>query len=110
MLHHLLEAHVHESHAVLERASETVTPPVGIGRQELRYQVSVAGMDFHAVKAGVAGRIDGLAELAGERAEFILTETADKCRAVEIETCRSAHRSASGRGAVRHITAMAYLD
>ena len=34
-IHHLLHAHTHEAHTVVERAAEPVAAAVGVGRQEL---------------------------------------------------------------------------
>ena len=55
-------AHAHKSHAVVERASVFVTPPVGVRGQELADEITVSGMDFYCVESGITCCIDGSAK------------------------------------------------
>ena len=45
-LHHLLHAHAHEAHAVVERTAVLVATVVGIGREELADEVAVSGVNL----------------------------------------------------------------
>ena len=109
-LHHLVEAHVHEAHAVLERAAETVAAAVGVGRQELRYKVAVAGMHLHTVETGVAGCVHGVAETTGYHLEFVGTQSAAESGRIEIEAGGGTYGCAAGSGPVGHVAAVAYLN
>ena len=76
-VHHLLEAHAHEAHPVVERAAVFVVPVVGVGRQELRNEVAVPGVHLHRVESGGMSCSHGLAEVFGNLHYFVPAHFAD---------------------------------
>ena len=76
-VHHLLEAHAHEAHPVVERAAVFVAAVVGIGREELRDEVAVPGVHLDAVETGGMSCSHGLAEVFGNLHYFVPAHFAD---------------------------------
>ena len=105
----LVDTHAHKPHTIVERAAKLVAAMIGIWRKELAYQISVAGMDFNTVEAGIDGQPHSIAEVAGNVADFVLREAAHKCWRIKVEARRRAHRSLSANGAVRHVSAVTEL-
>ena len=104
--HHLVHAHIHETHPVLQASSEPVFSAVGIGRKELADKISVSRMDFYAVEPGFPGQPYPVAEGAGHFRQFIFLETAVQGRGVHVEASGGGYRHASGHRAVAHVSAM----
>ena len=75
-LHDLLHHHVHEAHAVLQRAAEEVVPVVGGGGEELADEVAVAGVYLDGIEPGFAGQSDGAAVGAGHVGQLVGAEAA----------------------------------
>ena len=105
-LHHFLDHHPHKAHSVLQAAAELVLAPVGIWRQELADQVAVAGVDFHAVKAGLARQVYRIAKVRHYLQYLFFAQGADEGGGVQVEASGGAHRHTSAGGPVRHIAAV----
>ena len=109
-LHHLLHDHVHELHAVLQRAAELIAAVVCVGREELRDEVAVAGVYLHSVEASVAGDAHCVAEVLDNLEYFVLTQTVYEGRGVHVEAAGGSYGSLSAVHPVRHVAAVAELD
>ena len=101
---------IHEAHAVLETASELVFAAVGVGGEELAYQVAVAGVYLHAVEPGFAGEIHCGAEVVGNLKDFIPAQPAHEGGGVEVESRGGPDRGAAAGRAVGHVSAVAELN
>ena len=60
--HDLFEAHAHKSHAVVERTAPAIASVIGVGRQKLADEITVSGVNFHAVHAAVTCQAHCVAE------------------------------------------------
>ena len=109
-LHYLLHDHVHELHAVLQRAAELIAAVVGVGREELRDEVAVTGVYLHSVEPSVAGDAHSVAEVLDGLEYLVLTQTVYEGRGVEIEAAGGSYRPLSAVHPVRHVAAVAELD
>ena len=109
-LHHLLHAHAHEAHAVVERTAVLVATVVGIGREELADEVAVSGVNLYGIESGIAGVVDRLAEGTGHRLDFVLVHASYEGGRVEVESGRGRDGYLPGRAAVRHVAAVPQLD
>jgi len=58
-LHHFVHYHIHESHAVLQRAAEEVVSVIGGGGEELADEVAVSSVNLNGIKASFTGQADG---------------------------------------------------
>ena len=108
--HDLLQTHPHETHAVFERSAVLVAAAVGVGRKELRNQVSVPGVYLHRVESRVVGRMDGPPEVAGHLLDLAGPHAADRRVGVEVETRGRADRNLPRGGQVGHVAAVADLN
>lgn len=108
-LHNLLEAHVHETHAVGKRAAVLIMAMVGVGRQELRDEISVTGMYLDAVETRLVSRIHRPSEILGERDALAAAHAAHEGRGIEVETGRRTNGEATGCRPVRHVATVTYL-
>lgn len=106
----LAEAHVHETHPVLERAAVFVFAAVRVRRQELADQVSVPGVHFYRVEPCFAGQVHGRAESAGHVGDFACAHASHEGGGVDVEARRGRDRRAAADRAVRHVAAVADLD
>ena len=109
-LHHLLHAHAHEPHAVVERASVFVMAVVGIRREELADEVTVSGVNLDGVESCIASVVDRVAEGPGHRLDFVLVHTPHKGGRIEVESGRGRDGNLACRAAVRHVAAVAQLN
>ncbi len=109
-LHHLLETHIHEPHAVGQRTAEFVAAMIGIRRQELRDQITVPRVHLHAVETRFVGRRHGAPEVARHVGDLRTAQLAMERRGIEVETSRGRHGETSRGRPVGHIAAMADLD
>ena len=55
---------------------------VGVRRQELAYQIAVAGVDLDTVKTGFPGKVHRLAEILYQRVYLILPESPHESRRI----------------------------
>lgn len=108
--HHFVETHVHESHTVLETASEFIAAMVGVRGEELGDKISMAGVNLHAVETGVAGSAHGIAEVYGKLLQFILAKAAADSGGIEVEPCVGSHGDAACGADMGHVAAVADLD
>ncbi len=74
-LHNLLHAHPHEPHTIVERTAPTVAAAIGVGRQELAYEIAVTGMNLHAVHSGIASETHGIAKRPAHGYNLVVTHT-----------------------------------
>ena len=106
----LFETHPHEAHAVFERASVFVAPMVGVGREELRDEIAVPGMDLHGVESGVVGGADGASEVFGDLFDLAAAHAAHGGVGVEVHARRCADGHLPGGGPVCHVSAVSDLN
>ena len=107
--HHLVHAQPHEVHSVVERATKAVPSLVGVWRQELAYQVSVAGMNLNAVKTCIYRQLDRRAEVFSHFMYLIDGHAMHKRRRIHVETARSRNRHSSRSRLVRHVPTVSKL-
>ena len=108
--HYFVQTHPEKAHPVRERAAVLVAAAVGVGREELRDEVAVACVYFHAVESRFVRRIHRTAEVGGHLSDFVAPHGAHGGVGIEVEARRCTDRNLSGRGVVRHVAAMADLD
>ena len=101
---------LHETHPVLQAAAETVVAVIGVRREELADEITVAGMDFHAVETCLPGELHGVTEILHQREDFLFAQFPDESRGIEVEAAGGTHGHASAGAAMCHIAAMAQLD
>ena len=110
LLHHAGDDAAHEAHAVFKGAAIFVAAVVGVGRQELADEVTVAGVHLDAVEAGTAAEIDGFTKIIDNLVDVLDGHLAGESGRVEIETTRGRQWFFTASGAVGHIAAVSDLD
>ena len=92
---------------MLKVAAPFVAAMIGVRREELAYEVAVAGVNLHTVEARIFGEASGIAKLHSHLANFIVAHTAHYSGRVEVEARACRDGNLSGSAWVRHIAAEA---
>ena len=109
-LHHLVHRHLHEPHAVLQRAAVHVLAAVGIGRKKLAEQVSVPCMHLHGIETGLAGEVHGMSERLRHLLYLTGTHAAHESGRVDIQSAGGRYGQLPRHALLRHVAAVAYLN
>ena len=90
------EAQLAEVKELSQTSAEFVTAMVCIWRKELRYQITVTGVDFNRIKAGLYRKFHCLSVCVSHLLDLLDIHLLDECRGVEVETSASSvwHASA----------------
>ena len=88
-LHHLIHRHLHETHAILQRAAVHVLAVVGIGRQELTEQIAMPRMHLHGIESRLTGEAHGMSERLCHLLYLTGPHTAHESGRVDIQSAGS---------------------
>ena len=110
MRHDLVQHFVHKPYAVLERAAVLVAAVVRTRRDELRQQIRMSGVYFHAVEPALTRPIDCLAEFLDEMVNLLHFEATVNGRRVEVKPCVGTDGHTMTGIEMRHVTAVTELD
>ena len=108
--HHFVQHLVHETNAVLERASVFIMTMIGTRSDELREQIGMPRMNLHAVKTALTRPVNRLAEFLHEILDLRYFQTTVDSRTIEIKPGISTHRHAMTGIEMRHISAVSQLN